>query len=316
MLIRKKIQKNILNYLIVLSILLHFVFVYKFPIFIKSETPKTNDDLIIIEPMQNKKPKKIKKHIKDLKGEIVDLTTEEDNKEPEDTKYLSDRNRSVDKETEARIKTHIPTPLNLETFYNDAFNNPEIDIGKKLNEKIYSEGDYFSYNKGLSDNKSVSGAENRRQASYDMFLKSQINFNTPYDPNYLEGLEQGDLTRLNTKEFLYSGFFTRVKRQIASLWRPDETFARIQRFNSIIYAKLITTTVSITLNSDGYLVEPNVFVITSSGFADWDNESVRCVREAAPFLNPPKGLVDSSGNITFTFAFIGEMRPEYNNIKR
>jgi TonB family protein len=293
---RKILHKDLLGYFIVLSILIHLLFVRLMPINIDLLSKKTDEDIVILEPLKNKinqiKPEEKFKE----KGEIVDLATPSDNRIPKDTKYLSDKNRVTDKETEARIKTHIFNP-NKFMLKNQKMQN----TNKKFNEILKKDGEMESKNKELA----IIKPEEKKREAYDLFLKSQANSSAPYDPNYLKDLEEGETTRLNTREFLYSSFFTRVKRQIAGHWKPDDAFAKVYNVNPGNAPKLLSTSVEITLNNTGHLT--NIFVSKSSGYESWDNESVRCVKEASPFLNPPQGLIDPSGYVTFPFTFIGEL---------
>lgn len=50
-------------------------------------------------------------------------------------------------------------------------------------------------------------------------------------------------------------------------------------------------------------------VLESSGAKGLDQTSVEAFRVAAPFLNPPKGLVESDGKIRLKYGFVVEFRP-------
>ena len=82
-------------------------------------------------------------------------------------------------------------------------------------------------------------------------------------------------------------------------------FNKIFALNSMNLPENIITSIEVILDVDGRLV--TAFVKKSSGFESWDNESVRSIKAASPFLNPPDALKDEEGKITFDFSFIGEI---------
>jgi TonB family protein len=212
-------------------------------------------------------------------GEIVDLpNTDESTEAPTETKYLSDKNRVVEKETKARMATSDPQAgsgsTQTKTESTAAGNEGLSQTGQSQNPSLYPGQDSLS------------------------------KLSLPYDPNRIDAPLSGE-TRLNTKTFLYSSFFTRIKRQIAMHWRPEPAFREIQRLNANNPPPLVITRVFIYLNTGGELV--NVYVTKSSGYTAWDNEALRSVKAAAPFRNPPIGIFNEFGVIHFEFGFLGEL---------
>ena len=61
-----------------------------------------------------------------------------------------------------------------------------------------------------------------------------------------------------------------------------------------------TTVLAVTLRPDGSLAD--VFVIRNCGIDSLDQEAVAAFERAAPFVNPPEGLVEN-GYIRFQFGF-------------
>jgi protein TonB len=64
------------------------------------------------------------------------------------------------------------------------------------------------------------------------------------------------------------------------------------------------TKLLITLNKGGVLIK--VQVIGDSGIRDLDEAAVEAFRAAAPFPNPPPGIVDPDGMIKIRWDFILE----------
>jgi protein TonB len=114
----------------------------------------------------------------------------------------------------------------------------------------------------------------------------------------LENVKDDLITRLNTKEYKYFGYYNRIKNQLNQWWVPkvQQKFTKMMRQGRTIASEenKITKLV-ITLNDSGYLV--NVQVLAESGVRDLDEAAIEAFRSAAPFPNPPKGMVDSDGNV-------------------
>lgn len=120
--------------------------------------------------------------------------------------------------------------------------------------------------------------------------------------DHLEDIEEGDETALSAKRWVYAGFFNRIKRQVAQNWEPIGVWRRKDPTGSVYGFKSRITEVRVSLNPTGELAK--VSVIGPSGAVELDEEAMRAFRAAAPFPNPPEGLIEkSSGLITFEFAF-------------
>ncbi|MCB0361740.1 MAG: energy transducer TonB, partial [Bdellovibrionales bacterium] len=64
------------------------------------------------------------------------------------------------------------------------------------------------------------------------------------------------------------------------------------------------TRVLITLDKNGSLIQ--VQVLGQSGLVELDSAAVDAFRAAAPFPNPPQGMVEHDGNIRIRWDFILE----------
>lgn len=117
----------------------------------------------------------------------------------------------------------------------------------------------------------------------------------------LEGLEEGEGTFLNSREFKYASFFNRLKRGVSQQWRPLDEYNRRDPSGQIYGNKTRRTVVAVTLRPDGSLF--HVEVSRSSGVDFLDHEALEAFQHAEPFSNPPKALVDTSGFIVFSFSF-------------
>lgn len=123
--------------------------------------------------------------------------------------------------------------------------------------------------------------------------------------DYLKDVEEGEETWLNTKAFKYATFYNRVKRQVAKRWDPASAQRRYDPTFSIYGYKSRRTVIFITLDYEGNLENAEVF--KSSGVDFLDQEAVSAVSRAAPFPNPPPGILEGDGKVKFPFGFYFEL---------
>ncbi len=120
-------------------------------------------------------------------------------------------------------------------------------------------------------------------------------------PDHVEGVDVGDSTFLNTREWKYAGFFNRVKQTVAENWNPMGAASVRDPTGSRYFQKDRTTVLAITLNPQGGVTE--IKVARSSGLDFLDQTAIDAFEKAQPFVNPPNGLADAHGDIRFTFGF-------------
>jgi TonB family protein len=124
--------------------------------------------------------------------------------------------------------------------------------------------------------------------------------------DYLKDIDEGDETALNAKKWKFASFFNRVKQQVRDHWRPAEEYRRRDPTGSIYGQKDRYTLLRVQLKPDGSLA--NVALENPSGIEFLDDEAIEAFKQAQPFPNPPKQLVDGdSGMINFRFGFFFEL---------
>ncbi len=93
------------------------------------------------------------------------------------------------------------------------------------------------------------------------------------------------------------------------MWRRNDPDGTVNGFKTRV------TEVRVSLSANGSLAK--VVVTNPSGVSELDDEAVRAFHSAAPFPNPPDGLV-KEGLITFAFAFyfeIGQPRSSWRVVR-
>ncbi len=124
-------------------------------------------------------------------------------------------------------------------------------------------------------------------------------------PDHLEGVDVGEGTFLNTREWRYAGYFNRIKQSVAMTWDPSGAARGRDPTGERYLYKDRVTVLAITLNADGGLTDAHV--VKTSGVDFLDRAAIDAFQKAQPFVNPPRGLADGSGEIKFTFGFYLEV---------
>jgi len=127
--------------------------------------------------------------------------------------------------------------------------------------------------------------------------------------DHLEDVENSDETSLSAKRWVYASFFNRLKRQVAQNWDPNSVWRHADPTGTKYGSKTRVTEVRVSLSPKGELTK--IVVATPSGAVELDEEAMRAFRVAAPFPNPPEGLVQKDNLITFGFSFFFELGTQH-----
>lgn len=220
------------------------------------------------------------------------------NKLTETAKFLSEKNNTVEKETRAKSGQEFKNTNQFKTQLAQKAQTatPQKSVEKKTTKQDIFATDYDPYsalNKKMDHQQQAAEAkaQQRQLAAQQYSEASTTNDN-------LQNIENEFMTRLNTKEYKYFGYYNRIKTQLNQWWVPQVQ----QKFNkmmkqgrSIASEESKITKLVIVLNGVGNLVK--VQVLAESGVRDLDEAAIEAFRQAAPFPNPPKGMIDSDGTV-------------------
>lgn len=118
----------------------------------------------------------------------------------------------------------------------------------------------------------------------------------------IDDVDQGDETLLNSRRWKYASFFNRIRDAVAKQWHPETVHGARDPDGSRYGTGAKITRLLIRLNPDGSVNK--IQLEKSSGLDFLDEEAIRAVRAAQPFNNPPPQLVDpDTGFIDFGFGF-------------
>ena len=124
--------------------------------------------------------------------------------------------------------------------------------------------------------------------------------------DHLADIDEGNETALNAKRWVYAGFFNRIKEKVRDHWKPAEEYQRRDPTGKIYGGEDRFTQLQVNLKADGSLAK--VWVVHTCGLDFLDDTAVEAFKEAQPFINPPRKLVeDGHGIVNFQFGFFFEV---------
>ena len=122
---------------------------------------------------------------------------------------------------------------------------------------------------------------------------------------FVQGMKEGEVSALNTKEFVFYSYFDRVRKQLDQAWQPllREQIQRIYKTGRHLASNTdYVTKTMVTMSGKGEILR--VKVLEESGTFDLDQVAVDALNKAGPYPNPPKGLMDGSGNVEIRWDFV------------
>jgi len=122
---------------------------------------------------------------------------------------------------------------------------------------------------------------------------------------FVSGMKEGEETALSTKEFVFYGYFERIRARLDRAWEPilrEHLMRHYRQGRRLASERDHSTLVVVTLDAMGKIVR--VEVTGESGIETLDSAAIEAFNHAGPFPNPPKGLVDSSGSVQIKWEFI------------
>lgn len=260
---------------------------------------KETIEVSYIDPSaKNKKPdEKMEKN-----RQIVDQDDSALNDEtPDDDYYLSKNNQKVLKQTVAKDKGEFKNTKTKKSADNKPVAQQQQQVKPEQQEDL-SRLEKFN---PMSD-MSASFKEKSFNTMASATPSSAATASQTQD--YLKDKSIGVETILSTKEFKYYTYFNRIRKQLSQHWEPkvrDKLTKMFRQGRSIASADQDRTTkLLIILNPQGVLV--NVQLVSDSGVKDLDEAAIESFRSAAPFPNPPKGIVDPDGTVKIRWDFILE----------
>lgn len=266
--------------------LLALIFAVLFAQFSLSPSMQREEPIVWLDPMDLEQLKSLKP-----KSQIVQSEAGKKVEVASDDAYLGRENRVVEKESVARATVTATTPSASASAPAKAQPQPRTSTEQQP---------------ALSD----LGVKMFRQPAAiplpDTPQWKNMNSDLGVSPqDHVKGVQETEATALNTREFIYFSYYQRIRDQLERAWRPllQDQLARLFRSgrNPASNMEHVTRTV-VTLDSKGEVIR--VQVLEESGTRDLDDAAVRAFNEAGPFPNPPRGLVEDTGQVKIQWQFV------------
>ncbi len=199
-----------------------------------------------------------------------------------DEAYLSDKDRSFERQTRARMT--------------DKFN--QGGGGGRVSEGV-SLSDLGAFSQGHHPLKSAALNQKRPEP-----MAKATGQGVSATNDYVDKVPLGDLTYLNTVEYKYYGFFHRIRQKLEQFWgrsiqEKAQDFMKSGR--RIASDGNLVTALIVVLNDQGKITR--IHIIGSSGIQELDDAAVESFNQAGPFPNPPKGLI-VNGEVKIEWGFV------------
>jgi TonB family protein len=259
-------------------------------------------------------------------GRLVQLDRVVQERAPDDAKYVSEFDSSTDRPTKAPNRRPVDGVAPVTPGQSEKATGDKPSPTPESTAKALSLGQRLDGPSRDDDGRSASALDAAQDAERGEAPSSAGGSNSP-SPSGLRGspralqqvfgqpgsydaiddAEEGDATVLNSRRWKYASFYNRMRDQIAREWDPV-TLHRARDPDGRAYGLTPKTTkLAIRMNPDGSVAR--IHVVRSSGVDFLDEEAIRAVRAAAPFVNPPAQLVDAqTGAIDVFFSFILDFR--------
>lgn len=122
---------------------------------------------------------------------------------------------------------------------------------------------------------------------------------------YVKGFKAGEETMLNTREYVFYGYFQRIRQRLDRAWDlslKDRLVKYFYRGRQLASETDYMTQLLVVLDPEGRIVK--VQIIGASGTRDLDEAAIKAFNDAGPFPNPPKGLMDTAGQVLVRWDFV------------
>jgi protein TonB len=216
--------------------------------------------------------------------QIVETELDGAEVKPNNSRFLSEKNQSFDRQTIAK---------KVDTFKEAGAGKTTKVAGAK---KVAPAKDVIgtkTTNKKISLSDLSVGEELDIADSGTLHGKAGVK-GVAQSNDYVEDVPLGEQTHLNTTEFKYYGFYHRIKQKLEQHWGASlqEKMERIYKSGrQIASVDNRITSLVVKLDEKGNIVE--VQISSTSGVRELDDAAIESFNKAGPFPNPPKGMMEN-----------------------
>ena len=245
------------------------------------------------EPEEAEPPKPL-----DPTGQIVEIAPPQNQERPDEADFLAEYNSTVPEETRSErfaINPEVLAPTFSKEQKIELRGEPVPDLGATAP----STGAQVGNDRFDPDRHGTLAAlpghwDATNRLGYEAPVPSAVLRSVLQGAPQNDRLDvkRGDATQLNAHEFLYTAYLNRIRRLVNFYWNQnlDNLPASVR-----LVKPEYTTRVLAVLDSEGSLEAIQVADDGQSGSRELDDAVVRAFRVAAPFENPPEGLIGDDG---------------------
>ena len=270
-------------------------------------------------------------------GQVVDIARPENEKRPDEARFLAKWDSAVPREKKSAFDKDIPVrgrklqraampPAAKVVAATEEVTLPgeAQERREKVEERVKKgevegfEGDRGEMERGAArkepgeltgadsvDREGREPSELRLPARYlPYFWGSDMALTSPSN-DYLKDVPEDEETALNARRFLYADYYNRIKQAVSYHWAPGKVLMVHDPGGSIFGFKDRYTKLEAVIDAHGAVVD--LAVVLSSGADVLDREALDAFRAAAPFPNPPAPLL-RDGRLTMQLGFYVEIR--------
>lgn len=251
------------------------------------------------------KLKLVQEVLKDMalenKRQIVQ-SEDSESTEKKDNAFLSDKDRSFARETVSK---------NIDKFKKAAKGNAaNTQIAQKVQpakKKATSLNDLNLSDIGVASGEPLPKEVARKPASVqEKGLENGDPLSEGFSASndYVEEVQLGDFTHLNTVEYKFYGFYHRIRQKLEQFWGnsiQEKSQALFRSGRRMPASQDLVTNLQVTLNEKGEII--GVKILGASGVKELDDAAIESFNQAGPFPNPPKELL-VNGKATINWGFV------------
>ena len=217
------------------------------------------------------------------------------NQVDEKAKYHSEKSNTVEKETKAKTGQEFKNSLRQGTHTVQKQKGEQKSKASELLNPTFDPYAALVKKTIAQENKDFSKGQTGAQSGETSTTNDNLT------------VTEDLITKLNTKEYKYYGYYHRIKIQLNQWWQPkvrEKVTKMVNQGRTMASEENKTTRLIIVLNDVGNLVK--IQVMAESGIRDLDDAAIEAFRSAAPFPNPPKGIIESDGTVKIRWDFVVE----------
>lgn len=291
---QKQVNKKTIQVALALSFFIHFgVVAVRFQPQIIEAVKQVQEKVTrirLVEPEETTKAfeNKIKKQIK-AKRQIVTTEKSDLDLKPVPTRFLSESNQAVDRQTTSKKIGIFKEAGKGEKVGSETIQKKTAQakrVAKKAKVSLSALGQVKIPESVAPKNEEAQlaslGLQNGREGVAG-FARNN---------DYVEDIPLGDMTKLNTVEYKYYGFYHRIKQRLEQHWGrslQEKAETIVKRGGRVPASVDKITALSITLDEMGQIVD--IELRSSSGVTEFDEAAIDSFNKAGPFPNPPTGMM-------------------------